>query len=86
MKEQYLLKSRNGLFTVLNQMDGPFYYLYPCPGPYTTHGDPNSQKIMAVDSSGGPFISKGFELEDAVVESLKEVNNKIIVELKKKKA
>lgn len=86
MKEQYLLKSRYGTFTVLNQMDGHFYYLYPCPGPYTTHGDPNSQKIMAVDPAGGPFISEGFELEDATVEYLNRVNDKIIVKLKKKKA
>ena len=84
MKEQYLLKSRNGLFTVLNQMDGPFYYLYPCPGPYTVHSDSNSQLIMAVDPAGGPFISEGFELEDAVVESISRVNDKIIAKLKKK--
>ena len=86
MKEQYLLKSRYGTFTVLNQMDGHFYYLYPCPGPYSVHGNPGEAMLQAVDPAGGPFISAGFELEDAVVESLKEVNNKIIVALKKKKA
>ena len=85
MKEQYLLKSRYGTFTVLNQMDGHFYYLYSCPGPYTVHGNPGETIIEAVDPAGGPFISRGFELEDAVVESIKDVNNKIIVELKKKK-
>lgn len=85
MKEQYLLRSRYGAFTVLNQMDDHFYYLYPCPGPYTIHGNPEETAIEAVDPAGGPFIGKGFELGDATVESLKRVNDKIIVELKRKK-
>ena len=86
MKEQYLLKSRYGTFTALNQMDGHFYYIHPCPGPYTIHGNPEETEIKAVDPAGGPFISEGFELEDAVVESISRVNDKIIVKLKKKKA
>lgn len=86
MKEQYLLRSRYNTYTVLNQMDGKFYYLYPCPGPYTIHGNPEETEIKAVDPAGGPFISGGFELEDAVVESISRVNDKIIVKLKKKNA
>lgn len=67
-------------------MDGHFYYLYPCPGPYSVHGEPDSQKIEAVDPAGGPFISAGFDLGDSIIESIQRVNDKVIVKLKEKKA
>ena len=74
MKKQYLLKSRYGEYSVLNQVDGEnnVYQLVPCPGPYrivakTNEDGPDFNSIAAVDPSGGPFIEEGFDLGDATV-------------------
>lgn len=92
MKKQYLLKSRYGEYSVLNQVDGEnnVYQLVPCPGPYriiakTNEDGPDFNSIAAVDPSGGPFIEEGFDLGDATVALITTfVDGRIMFKLKEK--
>lgn len=92
MKTQYLFKSRYGEYSVLNQVneENNMYQFIPCPGSYRIiakikEDGPDFNSIAAVDPSGGPFISAGFDLGDSIIESIQRVNDKIIVKLKEKK-
>lgn len=83
MKEQYLIKNRYGVYSVLNQSEESEWHLIPCPGPFRVIHD--RDKIEAVDPSGGPFITRGFDLGDAVVESIHTAENgRITIKLIKK--
>lgn len=83
MKEQYLLESRHGTYSVLNQQEDSTWHFVPCPGPFRVVQD--MDRIEAVDPSGGPHISKGFDLGDAIVESIHIAETgRIIIELKEK--
>lgn len=85
MKEQYLLKSRYGTYSVLNQINDQFWHFVPCPGSFRVIQGEGGIGIKAVDPSGGPFISKGFDLGDAIVESILMIeDNRISLKLKKK--
>lgn len=92
MKKQYLLKSRYGEYSVLNQVDGEnnVYQLVPCPGPYrivakTNEDGPDFNSIAAVDPSGGPFIEEGFDLGDATLALITTfVDGRIMFKLKEK--
>lgn len=85
MKEQYLLKSRYGTYSVLNQINDRFWHFIPCPGPFRVIQSEDGVGIEAIDPSGGPFIGKGFDLGDAIVESILMMkDHRISLKLKKK--
>lgn len=72
MKEQYLLKSRYGTYSILNQTNDQFWHFIPCPGPFRVIQSEDGVGIEAIDPSGGPMIVEGSLLEEAnaVVKSI----------------
>lgn len=81
MKSQYLIKSRYGEYSVLNQLDGKEYIFIPTPGSFRVIGD-NMLDIVAIDPSGGPMINKGDKLFDFEIEKIYRENNLIKIKIK----
>lgn len=81
MRSQYLIKSRYGEYSVLNQLDDKEYIFIPTPGSFRVIGSDMSD-ITAIDPSGGPMINKGDKLFDFEVEKIYRENNLIKIKIK----